>query len=88
LQLSPSKLIGQDLGQLFGESFAASLLADLDNKLASQLSVHKVAEQLVKLVEGGMQRQAVAGLIELNVMRNHLISVIHKLAEQSEATVQ
>jgi hypothetical protein len=58
-----------------------------DTMIASHLSVHKAAEQLVNLFDGGLQRQAVAGLTELNALRNHLISSIHKLAEQSEALV-
>ena len=56
-----------------------------DSMIASHLSVHKVAQQLVILFESGLQRQAVAGLTELNALRNHLISAIHQLAEQSEA---
>jgi light-regulated signal transduction histidine kinase (bacteriophytochrome) len=33
LKLAPAKLIGVDFGQLFGQSFATSFLADLDEKL-------------------------------------------------------
>jgi diguanylate cyclase (GGDEF)-like protein/PAS domain S-box-containing protein len=58
-----------------------------DAMLASHRSVHAVAEKLVHLFECGMQRQAAAGLTELNRLRNHLISDLHKLAEQSEAQV-
>ena len=39
LKLAPAKLVGQDFGKLFGQSFAASLLADLDEKLSPLVSL-------------------------------------------------
>jgi hypothetical protein len=53
----------------------------------SHLCVHKTAQQLVKMFDSGKHQGAVAGLPELNAMRNHLISTIRQLAEQSDAHV-
>jgi EAL domain-containing protein (putative c-di-GMP-specific phosphodiesterase class I) len=58
-----------------------------DAVISSHLRVHKRAKQLVKMIENGQQQDALSGLTELNVLRNHLISTLHKLAEPVEAAV-
>jgi diguanylate cyclase (GGDEF)-like protein/PAS domain S-box-containing protein len=58
-----------------------------DAVISSHLRVHKRAKQLVKMIENGQQQDALSGLTELNALRNHLISTLHKLAEPVEAAV-
>jgi diguanylate cyclase (GGDEF)-like protein/PAS domain S-box-containing protein len=52
--------------------------------VSSHLCVHHTAEQLVSLVDQGLHQHAVAGLPELNAMRNSLITDIRQLAAQGD----
>jgi diguanylate cyclase (GGDEF)-like protein/PAS domain S-box-containing protein len=51
--------------------------------VSSHLCVHQTAEQLVTLVDQGLHQHAVAGLLELNALRNNLITDIRQLAAQT-----
>lgn len=48
--------------------------------IASHLGVHEAAGRLVQLFDQGLRAEAVAGLVTLNALRDHLISTIHALA--------
>jgi EAL domain-containing protein (putative c-di-GMP-specific phosphodiesterase class I) len=55
--------------------------------ISSHYCVHKSAEQLVAMFDNGLHQGALAGLTELNALRNHLISKLHELAEPVELEV-